>query len=631
MNNTVGPFVTGLANHVWQSTAFAVAAWLLTILLRRNPARVRYGIWLAASIKFLIPFSLLVAVGDLLPQPKASIAPAVYTAMQVAEQPFTGIAWTPAPSLVHEATIWSRVTANIPTALVVLWLAGATTVFVLWALHWRRLSINLNNATPITVGRELEILRRLEDRLSSYLRLSLPLRLSTEQVEPSIHGMLRPVLVWPEQLSGRLDDEHIEAIMTHELVHARRVDNLTAALHMLVEAVFWFHPLVWWMERRLIEERERACDEAVVELGGNPDVYAESLLKTCRFCVESALPCAAGVTGAELKKRIVGIMTARTLIAMTWPKKILVLAAAVCAMATPVFLGQVLPAPSKPSIGQSATQPSGPNDSAAEQSDAEFEVVSIKQNRNPGGMIMLGVFGERFLATEMTLQQLIGVGFEIEKDQLAGEPDWVKSEFYDVEAKVDHSVAEHVHQLSFDQRLIQYHRMLQTVLADRFKLTFHCETKELPVYALIVVKEKKGSQISEAKPDDTYPNGITGYGQGHGDVMRVGRDFLQGQGVSIAWLVHELSQKQLGRHLIDKTGLTAKYDFTLQWTPDTNQGTGLKPFDDRQSAAGNTLPAENSEPSLFTAIQEQLGLKLQPEKDSVPLLVIDHIERPSAN
>jgi uncharacterized protein (TIGR03435 family) len=92
-----------------------------------------------------------------------------------------------------------------------------------------------------------------------------------------------------------------------------------------------------------------------------------------------------------------------------------------------------------------------------------------------------------------------------------------------------------------------------------------------------------------------------------------------------------LSQQQLGRLVIDNTGLTAKYDFTLQWTPDTNQGARLKPFDDGQSAAGNTLPAENSEPSLFTAIQEQLGLKLKSEKDSVPLLVIDHIERPSAN
>ena len=152
---------------------------------------------------------------------------------------------------------------------------------------------------------------------------------------------------------------------------------------------------------------------------------------------------------------------------MTWPKKLLVLAAAVCAMATPVFPGQVLPAPSKPSIGQSGTQPSDQNHSAAEQSDAEFEVVSIKQNKYPGGAIMLGLWGERFRAKEMTLRGLIRESFEIEEDQLAGEPHWVQSESYDVEAKVDHSVAEHLHQLSFDQRLVQYHRMLQTVLATR--------------------------------------------------------------------------------------------------------------------------------------------------------------------
>jgi uncharacterized protein (TIGR03435 family) len=323
-------------------------------------------------------------------------------------------------------------------------------------------------------------------------------------------------------------------------------------------------------------------------------------------------------------------MTTRTLMRITWPKKLLVLTAGLSAMATPVFLGQVSAAPSKPSIGQSGTQPSGQNHSAAYQSDAELEVVSVKQNKNASG-IRLGLWGDRFLATGMTLQGLIQTSFEIEDDQLAGEPHWVKSESYDVEAKMDHSVAEHLHQLSFDQRLVQYHRMLQTVLADRCKLTFHWETKELPVYALIVVKNK-GSQISETRPGDNYPNGIKDLnGQSHGDVMRMGRGFLQGQGVSIASLVHMLSQQQLGRLVIDNTGLTAKYDFTLQWTPDTNQGARLKPFDDGQSAAGNTLPAENSEPSLFTAIQEQLGLKLKSEKDSVPLLVIDHIERPSAN
>jgi beta-lactamase regulating signal transducer with metallopeptidase domain len=135
------------------------------------------------------------------------------------------------------------------------------------------------------------------------------------------------------QLSPRLDDEHIETIFAHELTHVKRSDNLTAALHMLVEAIFWFHPLVWWMDRQMVTEREQACDEAVVEMGGDAGAYAESLLKTCRFCIESALPCISGVTGADLKKRTMEIISQRASLNMTWTKKLLVGVAAICVLA----------------------------------------------------------------------------------------------------------------------------------------------------------------------------------------------------------------------------------------------------------------------------------------------------------
>jgi uncharacterized protein (TIGR03435 family) len=266
----------------------------------------------------------------------------------------------------------------------------------------------------------------------------------------------------------------------------------------------------------------------------------------------------------------------------------------------------------------------------AELPDSVFEVVSIKQNKNASGMSSIGLRGERFLATGMTLHELIQESFAVEEDQLSGEPRWLKSESYDIEAKIDHSVAEHLHQLSSDQRVVECDRMLRTLLADRFKLAFRWETKKLPVYALIVVR--KGPQIKKAKPGDTYPDGIKDLnGRGHGDVMSMRRGSLVGQGISIASLVEMLSQQQLGRLVIDKTGLTGKYDFTLQWTPNTNQRPRLKALDDGQLPAGSAPPTENSGPSLFTAIQEQLGLKLQPEKDPVPLLVIDHIERPTEN
>jgi uncharacterized protein (TIGR03435 family) len=170
--------------------------------------------------------------------------------------------------------------------------------------------------------------------------------------------------------------------------------------------------------------------------------------------------------------------------------------------------------------------------------------------------------------------------------------------------------------------------MLQALLADRFKLSIHRETKELPVYALVAAKN--GPKLQEAKADATYPNGIKGPdGVARGGMMRIGGGEVTGQGLPIANLTRMLSQ-QLGRTVIDKTGLTGKYDFTLQWTPDESQGPMFKGADGAPPG-GNPAPPESSGPSLFTAIQEQLGLKLESQKGPVEIIVIDHVEKPSQN
>src|ERR1022692_4265002 len=122
---------------------------------------------------------------------------------------------------------------------------------------------------------------------------------------------------------------------------ARRHDNLTAILHMAVEAMFWFHPLVWWLGARLEEERERACDEDVMRMGREPQIYAESILKVCEFYLASPVACAAGVTGGELKKRIEGIMTNRFTRKLSYGKKTLLAAAAILVIAGPIAVGLV--------------------------------------------------------------------------------------------------------------------------------------------------------------------------------------------------------------------------------------------------------------------------------------------------
>jgi beta-lactamase regulating signal transducer with metallopeptidase domain len=293
-----------LANHLWQSTLFVGAAWLLSLLLRGYSARLRYAIWLTASVKFLLPFSLLIALGGLLPRPHSVVQAqrAAYSTMDTVGQPFSEAVLS-TPGAVFVARQAQAPGISLPLLLVAVWLCGVMVVLTVSWRRWRQVSAAIRLSAPKDVGREATVLRRLDGQRR------VELRLSEGPMEPGIFGIFRPKLIWPARLSERLDDEHIEAIMAHELTHVRRLDNLTAALHMLVEAVFWFHPAVWWMERHMVEERERACDEAVVERGGRAAVYAASLLKACRFCVESPVMCVAGISGADLTRRVRSIMT----------------------------------------------------------------------------------------------------------------------------------------------------------------------------------------------------------------------------------------------------------------------------------------------------------------------------------
>jgi TonB family protein len=160
-------------------------------------------------------------------------------------------------------------------------------------------------------------------------------------VEPSLVGIARPVLLLPRGIGERLTPAQLDAVIAHEIEHWRRRDNLTAALHMLVEALVWFHPLVWWIGARLVEERERACDEAVVAAGHDGRTYAEGILDVCEHYVESTLKCAAGVSGADLKRRVVEIGRNRVMSELPIVKKILLATFALAAVIVPIVLGAV--------------------------------------------------------------------------------------------------------------------------------------------------------------------------------------------------------------------------------------------------------------------------------------------------
>jgi len=321
-----------VANHLWQSTLFAVGAAMVTLPLRKNRAQVRYRLYLAASLKFLTPFSPLIWLGSYLGRlhHSAETQPAFYLVVQAVSQPFN-----------HASNGFdASLLPLLPWFVGLLWLGGLVTAAGLWSMRWRRVAVAIRSSVRLSSGREVDGLRRLER--AAGIRRPITFWWSKDSLEPGVFGIVRPSLLWPAGISEHLQDAHLEAILAHEVQHVRRRDNLAAAVHMVVQAVFWFHPLVWWLGGRLVEERERACDEAVLQLGNSRQIYAESILKTCEFSVTSPLACVSGVTGGDLKNRIVRIMSASSGDKLTSARKLLLVVAGLGSIAGPVIAGLVI-------------------------------------------------------------------------------------------------------------------------------------------------------------------------------------------------------------------------------------------------------------------------------------------------
>jgi len=250
-----------------------------------------------------------------------------------------------------------------------------------------------------------------------------------------------------------------------------------------------------------------------------------------------------------------------------------------------------------------------------------FDVVSVKSDKSNGSAgFQAPRDGDTVAYTNLPLNYIVLLSNNFHRFDLAfGLPDWTKAERYDIAAKVDPSHVAEYHTLTVEQRT----RMFQEVLADQFKLKFHREKREMPVYDLVVAKG--GLKMKGAKPGDTYPDGLKAkYGQSM-VITRPGK--LEAQGGDMTDLALFLSNLHTGREVVDKTGLTGKYDFTLLWTPD--QVASPSPGD--SGVSPNMPQPAPDEPSIFTAIQEQLGLKLESSTGPVECFIVDHIERPSEN
>jgi len=648
-----------LSAHLWQSTYCVAAAWLLTLALRRNRAAVRYWIWLAASVKFLIPFSLLVTLGtqvaSRLTATFASYAPApeirqqVSYVMEAVAQPLNIV--EPPASQIPLAAPTAPAHPWLPAILAGIWICGILIGIVYWLRWCHQIGATRRRATPLHLG------------------LPITVRTAPGRLEPGVLGIWRPVLLLPEGITGRLTPQQLDAVIAHELCHVRRRDNLTAAIHMVVETIFWFHPLVWWIRTRLVEERERACDEDVLRSGSAPMAYAEGILEVCKYYVESPRVCMAGISGANLKKRIDSIMENTLMSSLSLSRKLLIACTALLLLAAPIAIG-IFSAP--PSHAQPVT-PAAPSAviappvAAAPQpkliQPKPIQPKLIAQAAPPHPAMIVCDMAAPCVAQPATLApapqfanvslaldetpwtrenqphakvnletadfHLIGMAAMIQKAYpgvayyqiqwpswmtTPGEAPWrvgPANAFYDLSATLPPGT-----------KLDQLPVMFQALLASRFKMTSHWETQNLQVYALAVSSGgiKFGKSTGSLPPLGVHAwMSADGYGWGRRGPMNPEiAGMTMDQLSSIGW--------RLDLPLVNMTGLDGVYDIDLTVAREPGHWP-LMNIPAAPTQAARNLNEGWSNDAFIKALETQLGLTVEKRIVPVKVLVIDHVER----
>jgi beta-lactamase regulating signal transducer with metallopeptidase domain len=300
------------ANHLWQSTLFFLLVLIIAAVLRNAPAKSRYTVWLLASSKFALPLVMFASlgkwlnIGNLFP-PAASVvlrsAPADINLVNIVSNERV------ATEVISTAQTVSAVTAHneVCCLLTILWAIGCVSLFVLWGKRSRSFKATLGYRNKATPEREIELFNNAQARLSLKTRVSLII--SDSIPEPLVLGVWRPAVVIPAGLPEKLTDDELELVLMHELAHIARRDNLVGILQMIMCCLLWFYLPVWFVRRKILEERERVCDETVLSHEDKPRSYASGLLKVAQFGLHLQHSAGlAGAAGANLKKRLELIM-----------------------------------------------------------------------------------------------------------------------------------------------------------------------------------------------------------------------------------------------------------------------------------------------------------------------------------
>jgi len=612
--------IDAIVNHLWQSTWFAAAAVGVAFMLRTNQPRVRYWVWLAASLKFLVPFDVLVRVGRWIPWEPASRMPAVLTPMLPDAATFIA---QPFPQPAYAPVSTESAVASVPLVLTVIWAIGFVAIVAQRCRRWFAIRAAMRAGTPIA------------------LPIPVPALITPGVMGPGVVGFVRPVLLLPTRLLDRFTPLQLDAVLAHEWCHVRRRDNVFAGLHMMVEALVWFHPLVWWLGARLLEDRELACDEEVLARGCEPTDYAQGILTVCRFHTETALACVAGVSGGDLKKRVETILAGPTTRELTIAKKGALIGIALATMAGPIGVG----------VFDSSAAHAQPQLIVAEgRSRPAFEVSSVKpidralMTRNhEGNRLTPTLFVDRteliaFIARAYvrgggcTMKVALGIDCPFIAGTL---PPWVKTDRWEIQGTMPRSTPEYSARQVRENNTPLVNLMLQVLLEDRFRLNVHRESRELPVYALVV--GKNGPKLSAptvrvVNEVDGTPREIHGMASMLAVPTQDGtrRSRMQFRASSMQEAAEALAPF-FDRPVVDRTGLSGEYDFTLEYEVDPSAPSPA--FTPSTSGRGGNYfnPFTGLTASALSIALQDVGLKLETTKARLDVLVIDHVEKASGN
>ena len=494
-----------LFNHLWQSTVCAGAAAILARMCRNAGAHIRYGVWLAASLKFLVPFSLLAALGGHIgwAAPERVIAPYFDTVQALASPASTAASEAPTPIVLYA----SSPTIGFATVLLALWVVGAAALAIRWLLRWTAARAVVSAASR------------------AHIDSPMPVRITTTRVEPGVFGMFRPVLLLPANIFDSLQPEELRALVAHEAAHVQRRDNFTAALHSLTEILFWFHPLVWWLGARLVAERERACDEAVIRAGTDRSAYAQTLISVCRLYLDAPIVSASAASGGSLRTRIEAIMNHPVSAPLGAGRRGLLAAAVAIALAGPIAFGIADPARAQATADSSDTPA------------LKFRIVQIARGDHGHGSLVQQQ-SNRFDARNVTVRELVRFAYAAPLPmQIMGGPGWLDTDRYTISAEASYG--------EDSQKAMQ--ERVRSLLAERFQLRTRVTSS--PVYIL------ESANDGDGRGQKSVEKGI--------GTLELKNGWLSSRGASSGSVALALSD-HLSSEVLDHTKAGVTYDIKVE-------------------------------------------------------------------